>query len=261
MGMTLRTRNNIMTLSLTLCLGLIGYILSLTFGGATRGVSFLFTQDLVFMGIQTAIPLTIALFGILSFFRYFRKVTGSLIFFFFIFLVSLLFEAAPFIGHYWRLGGMPFDWMISLTRARIFGLATGLLALFVASVYTAGITYKHQGTTLLIILGFAYGIAGLVPINTSEIGLGGIMEIGGLNQLIALKAVVMGLTFINFLYSTKIHQNMDDLWIGITTLGLLGGRWLMHGSQSLATLLLGGGLLTLGAIFYGKKVFSLYLWY
>lgn len=251
--MTLRTRNTILfaaTCAVTV----------LTVGLAAQALYFGTIPD-SYPLIKAAVPIGISLVGLFGFFRYFRKVSGPLIFFFFFSLSSLLFESSAFAASLLQATELGFSASVILTRLNLFGLALGSLCLFTTSLYVSGVKYQNQGTVLVILIGLSSFIADQVPVITADPPVFGLFALGSNSLLIVMHAVVILLTGLNFVRSWIANQNPDEAIIGASVLGIMLGRWIMHSGGSLPVLVLGAALLVGGAVLYARKVFSQYLWY
>jgi len=258
--MTLRSRNRVIDLFFFLIVTTIVYLAYelLRTGPIAAEVN---PRAFLFVLIRSLIPLFLGFMGLLGFYRYFRKVTGVLIFFFFLSLFSLVFDAAGLFSLLLGARDLSFDGVIVLSRANLFGLILGTLAIAAASMYVAGLSYQNQGTALSIILISSYLMAQEVPLATSLPSIGGLFAPIPKIQLGILWGTAAVLILLNFLRSAYGNRSKDEILLGLSVLSYLGGRVLLNGAESIATLILGSVLLILGATYYSRKVFEFYLWY
>ncbi|WP_156104639.1 hypothetical protein [Spirochaeta lutea] len=206
-------------------------------------------------------PLLVSVLGYLGFLRFFRKITGPLIFFFFIFLGSLVFETLPIWTLLARMNREPLGLIAGLTRLHTFGLILGGAALFTAGLYTAGVKYQYQGGALIITLGVAGGLSYLLPVDVSVMA-SNFLAKAGLSSIVSLVLVfLMAATLLNFFKSSLMNQSPGDMVYGFSVVGMMAGRWMIHSSPNVWMLVVGVVLLITGSVVYARRVFRAYLWY
>jgi hypothetical protein len=276
--MTLRVRNTILYLAAMIVFGVAGVLLVLT----PRLVSLfrtlalpervfllakgftdwrLYQTQLGVVLLSMVAPLFVSIFGFFGYLRYFRKITGPLIFFFFIFLSSLVFETVPIWTLLVRIGRLPLSWIVVLTRLHTFGLLFGALSLFTASLYTAGIKYQYQGAALLIILGIAGGISYLLPVDVTTMAGNFLATVGMAPTLTVILVFLLVGILLNFFKSSILNQSAGDMLYGMAVGLMMMGRWMLHSSPNLVILISGMVMLLVGSITYARRVFNAYLWY
>ena len=258
--MTISTRNRILTLLTLFIFSLLLYTLWL-FIDVSQEFDVFHTEHFYFIAVRSGILLVTPLISLVGFFRYFQKITGILIFFFFISIATMVFESTPILGYLSYLRNTSLEQLIWLSRIRLFGMALGAFSLFATSVYMSGINYQNQGTVLLVLVGISFIIAQMTPLATANPGISRLFPPTLARELGLLYGIIIMLTFVNFLKSSLLNQNLDELVIGASLVGIMIGRWFVNTSESWMILGIGSLLMFLGIGLYTKRVFALYLWY
>lgn len=219
------------------------------------------TETFLFVAVRSGVLLITPLISLIGFFRYFQKITGILIFFFFVSIATMVFEATPILGYMAYLSNTPLEQLIWFSRIRLFGMALGAFAIFATSVYISGINYQNQGTVLVVLVGISFLLAQMTPLATANPGISRLFPPTLERELALLYGIIIVLTFINFLKSSFLNQNFDELVIGGSLVGIMVGRWFVNTSESWISLGIGLLLMISGIGFYSRRVFALYLWY
>lgn len=259
--MTLRARNAILTLlSVVSILAALSFLVLLASGFPlvyfeATGISM--GSELVTAGF----PVLFSFLSGLIFLLYFRKVTGPLIFFFFMAMVTLLGEIAPVLYHVFRhLEAVP-EARFILSRLHLGALLLGFFCYFVTSIYVTGVKYQNQGTALFAAVAVSYGIALLIPLQTADVANPSLYPVGLATLVSVILAIILVLTIANFVRSAVMNQSPEDVWVGLSVALMMIGRWILFMTDStfgiVAALLLFIG----GFVYYARTVFSTYLWH
>jgi hypothetical protein len=259
-SMTISTRNRILTILTLFIFSSLFYSIWL-FIDVSQDFDLLHSEPFFFVTVRSGILLVTPLISLIGFFRYFQKITGILIFFFFVSIATMVFEATSILGYLSYLSNAPLDQLIWFSRVRLFGMALGAFSLFATSVYISGINYQNQGTVLLVLVGISFIIAQMTPLATANPGISHLFPPTLARELGFVYGIIIILTFLNFLKSSLINQNIDELVIGASLVGIMIGRWFVNTSESWIVLGIGSVLMILGIGLYSKRVFALYLWY
>ncbi|TVR58578.1 MAG: hypothetical protein EA426_09660 [Spirochaetaceae bacterium] len=196
----------------------------------------------------------------LLFVRYFRKTTAPEIFFFIVFLMSLVFDSMKLLNVLLIAENLPIELQNLVTRVVTFGYVFGVACLFLSSLYSAGIDYQKTeaivGITALISFAFAYTI----PVNTLVFYPNLIHRVGDGSMIPIVVTFMYTVTFLNLVQSAIRSTSWSDVQLACAVLLTAAGRELIFRGAGPVGLSLGAILLIAGAVWFGVKKYSAYLW-
>jgi len=192
--------------------------------------------------------------------RSFRKTVSSEIFFFAFGALSIGLEALrPFVFCL-AAQGAPASLILIATRLVLAGRATGLLALFCASLYAVGFHNEKLGSAAAAILMLGCAVAVVIPLNTGVYETS-LMVRPGFRGYLSLLAVIAGLAILaDFIYASFSSGEAPYRIVALGSGAALLGQALIVTQWQPFTLLLGLGLLGIGSWLIISRLHAYYLW-
>jgi len=191
---------------------------------------------------------------------FFEKTQSPEILFIGAFVVSLAFELArlaiPLQTAY------PFSamYLIAAFRFLLFGRYFGLLSLFAASIYAAGLDAQKQQNIFLLLVMTALVIALNVPVDSQTWDSTFLLLSGYGLMFTVLETGILAMTVLTFVVSAYTRGSRSYVYIGIGALLLFTGRNILLHSDTWITPVPGLALLVTGTWLVCSRLHQEYLW-
>jgi hypothetical protein len=182
------------------------------------------------------------------------------IFFFSLWCLALCFELARAMSLWMALSGAGLSAVSIVERFAIFGRYLSFIALFMGSMFPAGLKIERSGVLLSAALIAAMFFTSIHPINQGTNGSLLVVELGYARLLRLLEIGLALLTIANYGIAWKENRDKAFLRAGLGAGLCIAGVWLGRSSLSLilsATAIAG---LCLGSWLYLKSLYAYYLW-
>jgi hypothetical protein len=191
---------------------------------------------------------------------FFEKTQAPEIFFFAFFAFSLAFEAIRIVVPLGLIYRLPNIYLVMASRVLLFGRYFGILSLFAASVYAAGLEIQKQGNVIFIITVATLIIALGMPID-------GLSWDSSLNMISGYPAMfslvetgLILITMVSFFIAAYSRGSREYILIGAGSFLVYAGRAILLRADTWVTPIPGLLLLTLGTWFICSQLHRVYLW-
>jgi hypothetical protein len=193
-------------------------------------------------------------------FYFFEKTQAPEILFFALFALSFAFEAARMMVPLGALYELPNVYLVMASRVLLFGRYFGMLSLFAASVYAAGLEMQKQGNILFIITIATLIIALGMPIDglSWDSSLNMVSGYQSMFHLVEIGLILI--TMISFLVSAYSRGSREYIYIGAGSLLVCMGRAILLNADTWATPFPGLAILIVGTWFICSQLHRVYLW-
>ena len=182
----------------------------------------------------------------------FRNTASSEIFFFFIFIFSVIFDIFKLADT--DLYGM------SVTRIVYYGLFMGALSVFCAGLFTTGLEYQRMGIAAIIVFLLPAALVLILPVDTSSNVAGGTYEIGRFHEISIALLILHLMAVLNFIIAGLKNESREYLLIAAGLFIAVSGRALMYYFSGPVIIGIGFALLVSGTIIFALRIHRLYLW-
>lgn len=193
-------------------------------------------------------------------YSYFRKTSSPEFFFFLITVLAFLFESSKSFQLLTVFFNHPAYIDVIITRAVLFFRATGLLSLFLASLYTTGFNYQKSEIILGILLLIAVSFANAIPVDMTTRNSNLLLNIAINNEITIVTFAILIFSVINFLLGSFINNNRDYFYLGIGALLFSVGYMGTFISFGFYLWIVAGAACTLGSWLIFFKIHKIYLW-
>jgi len=201
-----------------------------------------------------------SLISILLIYNFFEKTQSPEILFFGFFVISLSFEFARIIIPLREIYSLPALYLVTASRVLLFGRYFGLISLFAASVFAAGLDGQKQQTVLLLSILAAMVIAINVPIDSLVWDSAFVLRNGYNSMFILVEAGIVAVTIITYLIAAHTRLSKSYLFVGLGTLLVYTGRSILLCSDTWITPIPGLLILIAGTWFACARLHREYLW-
>lgn len=202
----------------------------------------------------------LALLGLLSIERFFRRTVSPQVFFFAIFLLGLAFEGGRTAQAYLFTQGVSYAVLATVTRFVAFGRIMAMSSLVASSLYAAGISYQKHGVVLAIIVAISGGVSYASPVNTLVVAPDLLFRVGEGFSVDVVHLLLGIVALVNYLQAAWSEERREYIAHALAILAIVAG-WLLIIEIPLAFGIGGGvGLLTVGTALFLKRRYSSYLW-
>jgi hypothetical protein len=220
-----------------------------------------FFQSQAYVAFATMVGAVLyALVSMILIYYFFEKTQSPEILFFALFVSSFAFEGLRVMVPLRGIYDLPAFYLVLGSRVLLFTRFFGILSIFAASVYAAGLGEQKQGNIVFIIAIAALVIALGVPID----GLAwdsSLMMLRGYPSMLKLAEVgIMAITMISFLISAYTRGSREYIFIGIGSLLVFWGRAMLLPSDTWVTPLPALLLLAGGTWIICVQLHHVYLW-
>ena len=201
-----------------------------------------------------------SLVSIILIYYFFEKTQSPEILFLCFFVISLSFEFIRILLPLRRIFPFPDMYLITASRILLFGRNFGLLSLFAASVFAAGLDMQRQQSVLIMLILASMVIALNIPID-SLVWDSTFVLWNGYNTMLKIAGTgILGITIITFFISAHTRGSKSYITIGIGTFLVFLGRNISFCSDNWVTLVPGFILLVLGTWLVCSRLHREYLW-
>jgi len=201
-----------------------------------------------------------SLISIILIYYFFENTQSPEILFFAFFIISLSFEFTRILLPLKRVIPFPSMYLITASRILLFGRYFGLLSLFAAGVYAAGLNIRKQQYIFLVVIAASLYIALNLPVD-SLVWDSSFMLKSGYNTMFSIAgAGILIITMLTFFISAHTRGSGSYITIGIGVFLALAGRDILLCSDNWITPLPGLFLLGLGTWFTCTRLHREYLW-
>lgn len=218
------------------------------------------TMPLVALAVALGLGM-VAFVGMVVFQRLFRRAASPEILFVAVFVISLAVEQLRLVQYILVAGEYPLHFGALVSRALRFGHVLGALSLFTASLYAAGTDYARVGSVLTFLLLLAFAIVYFMPVDALELTPLLMHRVGMGQSLDILLSVLWALTVINYVFGAVRAVRDDSTLLAACVATVVVGRGLLMYVPTMATAVVGGGLLIGGLVIYAWTNRLYYLWY
>ncbi|MBT3272306.1 MAG: hypothetical protein HN368_04060 [Spirochaetales bacterium] len=262
--MTIKTRNNIILLGLTLIVILFAAFLISVFLIFQRvsifSTSVLQDIDLTAVLISLLSELLFCLASVIIFYFSFRKTTSPEIFFFIIFLIAMAFDALKSSQALFTILNLSPYYGVLLTRTIYFGRFAGTLSILASGIFLHGAEYQRMEIYLGIVLLLSFALSAAIPIDITAVDNNLLFTVGNSRELGIISVLFLTFGVLNHVLYGIQNSNKD---YGLMALGLtlvvIGREILFFKSGSIA-LITAFLLLIGGATLYGERTHEVRLW-
>lgn len=208
-------------------------------------------------------PIVLLLFSVISLYyiRYsFLKTNSSEIFFFSLFLISLMFDLTKSYITAFSYFRIPEYYNIYISRVCYFGKFFGLSALFMAAFFTSDVETKKTETSATLIILISYMLSSSIPFSTYKLSTM-IQQAGYFSYFAFAVLSIELLTVLIFVFNYFQTGNMEYLMLSLSTMLIFTGREITFFTSE--PLIFAAGLicLTAGTVLFTNKVHQIYSWY
>ena len=262
--MTITQRNNTLLvligilLSILIFLTLVPYILYKITEIESGFLAYkkLFTPNYIF-GFLLILYATASLF----FLRLLFYKTNSIeIFFFMLFLLSLVFEASrPLILLFQELNS-PFIYTVFLSRMAYFSKICGVFALFVSALASSYLGINKFNTPVIIIVVLSFMFSSTIPLSDHALN-NSYYTPGFFNYFIFTLLFIEFLAVIIFVINYFQKRNNEYFYLAIGTMLVVIGREITFYLVSIEYFAVGMALMIGGTILFSNKLHEIYKWY
>ncbi len=210
-----------------------------------------------------SMPLILMLFSItgLVIIRYsFLKTNSSEIFFFSLFLISLVFDLSRSYVAVFSYFRIPEYYNIYASRVCYFGRFLGLASLFTAAFFTFDTETKKIETAAAVIVMISYMLSSSIPFSTYKLSTM-IQQPGYFTYFAFSIFSIECLTVLTYIFSFIQSRSREYILLSISMVFVFTGRETTFFISDPARFLTGLILLAAGTAIYSNKVRQIYSWY
>lgn len=182
------------------------------------------------------------------------------IFFFSLWCLALCFELARAMSLWMALSGAGLSAVSIVERFAIFGRYLSFIALFIGSMFPAGLKIERSGVMFSAAIIAAMFFASIHPINQGNNG--SLLVVGlGYSRLLRLLEISLALlTLANYGIAWKENRDKAFLRAGWGAALCIAGMWIGRSSLSMFASAAAIAGLCLGSWLYLKSMYAYYLW-
>ena len=213
--------------------------------------------------LRKFLPVTVLiLFGTVScimIFISFRNTASSEIFFYYIFIFSLIFDLFRFTDLLFADLHIFSVYTMAPTRIVYYGRFLGALALFSAGLFTTGLEYQRMGITTLLIFILPAALTAVLPVDVTSTVPGGTLQIGRFHEIVIAMEILNLAAVLNFLIAGIKNESREYGFIAAGLLTVIAGRELLFflgGWIDIA----GFVMMLAGSLVFSLRIHRLYLW-
>ena len=190
----------------------------------------------------------------------FEKTQSPEILFFALFIFSFTFVSGRLLLPLEELYDLPRAFVAAAERLEQFGRVFGMFALFVSSVYAAGLKAQRQGSVLFALTIAALLIALRVPIDSLSWDTNFRLASGYRRMFTVLETIMVTLTVLGFLVSTHTRGAKEFFGAGIGALCTALGRAFFLDADAVLPLVPAAVSLGAGTWLVSRQLRRIYLW-
>ena len=193
-------------------------------------------------------------------YRYFEKTYSPEILYIALFVLSFALEGSRIMVPLKLKYALPSVYLIMASRMLLFGRYVGILSLFVASVYAAGLKVQKQSIMIWIIIFCTLMITQGVPIDGLAWDSSFCMISGYPGMFRILEGGMALITVVSFGISAYYRGTKEYIFIGIGSLLAMAGRNMLLGADTWISPFPGLAILCIGTWFICTYLHRVYLW-
>ncbi|QQO09560.1 DUF3631 domain-containing protein [Breznakiella homolactica] len=210
--------------------------------------------------ISMILACTYSLATTILIFYFFEKTQSSEILFFSLFVLSFTAEVMRTAVPLFSVLELPHVYLIMTGRVLYFGRYFGLLSLFAASVYAAGLDIQKQGTVILISFVITMLIAIGIPIDGLSWDTSFTVTTGYSSMFTLAEAGIGFITILSFFIAAYSRGSKEYTFIGIGSLLVYIGRNVLLTADTWPPLPLAIAMLAAGTWLTCTRIHQVYLW-
>jgi len=150
--------------------------------------------------------------------------------------------------------------LVTLTRIVYAARFSGLIAIFISSLYAVGIGHEHPQTGYLFAILFGVMVAMLMPISIDRFQSSFLLQAGYKDITMIVTFSLLAISFIDYLVAAKLKEESAFVIVGIELI-LAGLLWVWLWEQRSFLVSVGAVvLLALSALRAIQKLHKLYIW-
>jgi hypothetical protein len=210
--------------------------------------------------ISMGLAVLYSLVAVILIYYFFEKTQSPEILFVALFVLSFSFEALRIMPGFRNISRLPSIYLVMGCRAALFGRYFGVLSLFTAGVYAAGLSEQKQGNIIFILALVTLTVALGVPIDglSWDSSLMMISAYPGMFSLI--EVLITLLTGLSFFIAARNRGSKEYYLVGLGSLLAFCGRALLLGADTWITPLPGLLMLCWGTWLICNELHRVYLW-
>ncbi len=206
---------------------------------------------------------TLLLYSAVSLFfvrLFFYKTNSTEVFFFMLYLISLLFESSRSLILLLKELNSSFVYIMFLSRAAYFGKICGVFSLFVSALSSSDIGISKLNTPIIIIAVLSFMFSSAVPLSDNILDSGYYMP-GFFNYFIFTFLFIEFLTVLIFVINYFQKRNNEYFYLALSTMLIVIGREITFYLVSIEYFIAGMAFMIAGTILFSNKLHEIYKWY
>jgi len=193
-------------------------------------------------------------------FIFFEKTQSPEILFIGLFALSFVFETLKIMVPLYKIYVFPSALLTAGTRLLFSGRFSGILALFVSSLYAAGISIQKQGGIILTMLIAIFLVTLRIPVNGQSWDTSLAMLTGYSTMFRRTETILIIITIVSFLTASYTKDTREYRFVALGIFLAFLGRGLLTGADTWLALILGLLLLGGGTWLIMLWLHRVYLW-
>ncbi len=258
--MTITSRNSI-ALGIILLLSFIVLFLLIAPFSLTRGSTASGFRDFLTPNYIYSVLLIIYAMAVMIYVRtFFYKTNSHEIFFFMLFLLTIMFESSRSLIVILKYLDSPSSYIMFLSRTAYFGKICGTAALFAAALFSSEIETRKLDTPIIIIVVLSFLLSSSIPLSDNLLQ-NSYYSPGFFNYFIFALIFIDILTIIIFFIIFFQKKNREYLLLALSILLISSGREISFYFSSIEYFSIGIIFMIIGAVLYSNNLHSIYKWY
>jgi hypothetical protein len=193
-------------------------------------------------------------------FIFFEKTQSPEILFIGLFALSFVFETLRIMVPLQKVYVFPSAILVTGTRLLFLGRFSGILSLFISSLYAAGIDIQKQGSIVLTMLIAVLIVALKIPVNGQSWDTSLAMLTGYSAMFRLTEAALIAITIVSFLAASYTKDTKEYRFVALGTFLAFWGKGLLIGADTWPALALGVLMLAGGTWLIMLWLHRVYLW-
>ncbi len=191
---------------------------------------------------------------------FFFKTNSHEIFFFMLFLATMIFESSRPLIALLRYFNYPDSYIMFLSRTAYFGKICGTNSLFVSALFSSDIETRKLDTPVIVILVLSFLLSSSMPLSDTVLQ-NSYYKPGFFNYFIFSLIFIDLLTFLIFLINFFQKKNSEYLFLSLSVLLISSGREFSFYFSSVGYFSVGIIFMIAGTILFANKLHGIYKWY
>ena len=194
----------------------------------------------------------------LLYMRLFRRSPSIPVFFMSLFFLSMTLDVSKLGQVFVHFGPWP-QLSSAIARVSLFGHITGALSLFAAGLYAGGIRMQRHGTVIFVGVMIAFSLSWLIPVDTSYLPDHLVYSAGLRASFGVALGVIIVLGIINFLQAAIAGRNPRLVFTAFAAAAIAAGREMLFYYVDPFRIIVGVGLVIIGATVFTAQHYRDYL--